>query len=92
MLNLHKGGLERLTGIESLNRLITLSVGYHAVTDLTPLSGLPRLNYLQLEGLAVTDFSPLSDLPALGYVVVPQEQGAAVEADCPGHAFELRTI
>ena len=92
VLNLHKGGLERLTGIESLNRLITLSVGYHAVTDLTPLSGLPRLNYLQLEGLAVTDFSPLSDLPALGYVVVPQEQGAAVEADCPGHAFELRTI
>ncbi len=92
VLNLHKGGLERLTGIESLNRLITLSVGYHAITDLTPLSGLPRLNYLQLEGLAVTDFSPLSDLPALGYVVVPQEQGAAVEADCPGHAFELRTI
>lgn len=92
VLNLHKGGLERLTGIESLTRLITLSVGHHAVTDLTPLSGLPRLNYLQLEGLAIADFSPLSGLPSLGYVVVPQDQGAAVEADCPGHIFELRTM
>lgn len=92
VLNLHKGGLESLTGIESLTRLITLSVGYHGVTDLTPLTELQQLNYLQLEGLAVTDFSPLADLPALGYVVVPQDQGAAVEAGCPGHAFELRTF
>lgn len=43
------------------------------------------------EDLAVTDFSPLSQLPALGVVVVPQEQGTAVETDCPGHTFELRT-
>ena len=28
---------------------------------------------------------------ALEYVVVPQAQGAAVEAACPGHSFELRT-
>lgn len=39
----------------------------------------------------MTDFSPFSQLPTLGVVVVPQEQGTAVEADCPGHTFELRT-
>ena len=91
VLNIHKGSLERLDGIESLNRLITLSVGYNGVTDLSPLAGLGQLNYIQLEGLAITDFSPLSQLPALGYLVVPQDQAAAVEASCPGHAFELRT-
>ena len=78
--------------MESLTRLITLSVGYNGVTDLSPLAGLERLNYLQLEGLAIADFSPLAGLPALGFVVVPQDQGAAVEMVCPGHAFEIRTI
>ena len=47
--------------------------------------------YIQLEDLAIEDFSPLSQLPALGYLVVPQAQAEAVEADCPGHTFELRT-
>ena len=91
VLNLHKGGLERLDGAETLTGLYTLSLGFSAVADLSPLEGLPRLNYVQLEELAVTDFSPLNQLPALGVVVVPQAQGAAVEAACPGHAFELRT-
>lgn len=91
VLNIHKGSLTSLNGIQPLVQLNTLAVGYNAVTDLSPLAALPRLNYLQLEELAVTDFSPLSTLPALGYVVVPQDQGPLVEADCPGHAFELRT-
>ena len=91
VLNIHKGGMESLEGIQSLTRLYTLSVGFNAVTDLEPLAGLPQLNYVQLEELAITDFSPLAQLPALEYVVVPQAQGAAVEAACPGHAFELRT-
>ena len=90
-LNIHKGGLESLEGVEALPRLISLSVGFNGVTDLTPLVGLDRLNYLQMEDLAITDFSPLLELPALGYVVVPQAQAAAVEADCPGYTFELRT-
>ena len=81
----------RLDGAETLTGLYTLSLGFSAVADLSPLEGLPRLNYVQLEELAVTDFSPLNQLPALGVVVVPQAQGAAVEAACPGHAFELRT-
>ena len=92
VLSIHKGTVERLDGVESLTRLITLSVGYNGVTDLSPLAGLERLNYLQLEGLNITDFSPLAGLPALGFVVVPQDQGAAVEMVCPGHAFEIRTI
>ena len=71
--------MESLTGIQTLTRLITLSVGHNGITDLSPLSGLERLNYLQLDGLEVTDFSPLADLPALGYVVVPQKQTALVE-------------
>ena len=83
--------MESLEGIQSLTRLYTLSVGFNAMTDLEPLAGLPQLNYVQLEELAITDFSPLAQLPALEYVVVPQAQGAAVEAACPGHAFELRT-
>ena len=91
VLNIHKGGMESLEGIQSLTRLYTLSVGFNAVTDLEPLAGLPQLNYVQLEELAITDFSPLAQLPALEYVVVPQAQGAAVEAACSGHAFELRT-
>lgn len=91
VLGIHKGSLESLEGVQSLTRLYTLSIGFNAVTDLSPLEGLPQLNYVQLEGLAITDFSPLNQLPALGVVVVPQEQGAAVDADCPGHAFELRT-
>ena len=91
VLNIHKGGMESLEGIQSLTRLYTLSVGFNAVTDLEPLAGLPQLNYVQLEELAITDFSPLAQLPALEYVVVPQAQGAAVEAACPGHALELRT-
>ena len=92
VLNLHKGSLESLEGLQSLQRLYTLSVGYHAVTDLAPLSGLSQLNYVQLEGLAVTDFSVLTTLPALKTVVVPADQGAAVEAACPGRAFALRTF
>ena len=91
MLSIHKGSVERLDGVEHLTRLITLSVGFNAVTELAPLAGLERLNYLQLEGLDIADFSPLAELPALGYVVVPQAQGPMVEAACPGHAFELRT-
>ena len=91
VLNIHKGSVESLDGVEFLTRLITLSVGFNGVTDLTPLAGLERLNYLQLEELAITDYSPLLELPGLGYVVVPQAQGAAVEADCPGYTFELRT-
>ncbi|MGN1001198.1 MAG: hypothetical protein ACI4PC_00380, partial [Oscillospiraceae bacterium] len=91
VLNIHKGSLESLEGIGALSRLLTLAVSYNAVTDLSPLIGLERLNYIQLEELAVTDFSPLLELPALGYVVVPQAQAEAVEAACPGHAFELRT-
>ena len=91
VLNIHKGGMESLEGIQSLTRLYTLSVGFNAMTDLEPLAGLPQLNYVQLEELAITDFSPLAQLPALEYVVVPQAQGVAVEAACPGHAFELRT-
>ena len=83
--------MESLEGIQSLTRLYTLSVGFNAVTDLEPLAGLPQLNYVQLEELAIADFSPLTQLPALEYVVVPRAQGAAVEAACPGHAFELRT-
>ena len=92
VLNIHKGSVESLAGIESLSRLITLSVGYNGVDDLTPLAGLTQLNYLQLEGLDIADFSVLANLPSLGYVVVPQEQGALVEAACPDHAFELRTF
>lgn len=91
VLNIHKGGMESLEGIQSLTRLYTLSVGFNAVTDLGPLAGLPQLNYVQLEELAIADFSPLMQLPALEHVVVPQAQGAAVEAACPGRAFELRT-
>lgn len=91
VLGIHKGSLESLKGVESLNRLYTLSIGFNAVSDLSPLEGLPQLNYVQLEDLAVTDFSPLNQLPSLGVVVVPQEQAELVEADCPGHAFELRT-
>ena len=91
VLGVHKGSLESLKGVESLTRLYTLSIGFNAVTDLSPLEGLPQLNYVQLEDLAVTDFSPLNQLPALGVVVVPQEQAELVEADCPGHTFELRT-
>ena len=81
-----------MAGIESLTRLITLSVGFNGVSDLTPLAGLDRLNYLQLESLPITDFSPLAGLPALGYVVVPQEQAALVEAACPGYTFQLRLL
>lgn len=92
VLNLHKGGLESLEGVQSLTRLITLAVGYSAVSDLMPLVGLERLNFLLLEGLPITDFSPLAGLPALGYVVVPQAQAELVEAACPGHSFELRTL
>ena len=66
-------------------------MGFNAVTDLSPLEGLEQLNYVQLEDLAIADFSPLARLPALEYVVVPQAQGAAVEAACPGHSFALRT-
>lgn len=91
VLGIHKGSLESLKGVESLTRLYTLSIGFNRVSDLSPLEGLPQLNYVQLEDLAVTDFSPLNRLPALGVVVVPQAQGAEVEADCPGHTFELRT-
>lgn len=91
VLNLHKGSLESLEGLQSLRRLYTLSVGFHPVADLSPLAGLEQVNYVQLEGLAVTDFSVLAALPALETVVVPADQGAAVEAACPGHAFELRT-
>ena len=91
VLNLHKGSLESLEGLQSLHRLYTLSVGFHPVTDLSPLAGLEQVNYVQLEGLAVTDFSALAALPALKTVVVPADQGPAVEAACPGHAFELRT-
>ena len=91
VLNIHKGSMESLEGIQSLTRLYTLSVGFNAVSDLAPLAGLPQLNYVQLEELAIADFSPLIQLPALEYVVVPQAQGAAVEAACPGRAFELRT-
>lgn len=91
VLGIHTGSLESLKGVESLTRLYTLSIGYNQVSDLSPLEGLPQLNYVQLEDLAVTDFSPLNRLPALGVVVVPQAQGAEVEADCPGHTFELRT-
>lgn len=91
VLNIHKGSMESLEGIQSLRRLYTLSVGFNAVTDLGPLAGLPQLNYVQMEELAIADFSPLMQLPALEHVVVPQAQGAAVEAACPGRAFELRT-
>ena len=91
VLNLHKGSLESLEGLQLLRRLYTLSVGFHPVTDLSPLAGLEQVNYVQLEGLAVTDFSVLAALPALKTVVVPADQGPAVEAACPGHAFELRT-
>ena len=92
VLSIHKGSLESLEGVGALTRLITLAVGYNAVTDLSPLVGLERLNYLQLEELAIADFSPLRELPGLGYVVVPQRQAEQVEAACPGHTFELRTI
>ena len=91
VLNIHKGSLENLDGIGVMGRLITLSVGFNGVTDLAPLVGLDRLNYIQLESLAIPDFSPLAELPSLGYVVVNAEQAAQVEADCPGHGFELRT-
>ena len=91
VLNLHKGSLESLAGLEALTRLYTLSVGFNGVTDLTPMAGLEQLNYVQLEGLAVEDFSVLATLPALATVVVPRDQGAAVEAACPGCEFELRT-
>lgn len=91
VLNLHKGSLESLEGLQSLRRLYTLSVGFHPVADLSPLAGLEQVNYVQLEGLAVTDFSALAALPALETVVVPADQGPAVEAACPDHAFELRT-
>ena len=91
VLNLHKGSLERLEGLQALKRLRTLSVGFHPVTDLSPLSGLEQVNYIQLEGLAVTDFSVLAGLPALGTVVVPADQGPLVEASCPNYAFALRT-
>ena len=66
-------------------------MGFNGVTDLTPMAGLEQLNYVQLEGLAVEDFSVLATLPALATVVVPRDQGAAVEAACPGCEFELRT-
>ncbi len=91
VLNVHKGSLERLDGVESLTRLITLAVGFSNVSDLSPLIGLQRLNYIQLETLPITDFSPLAQLPALGYVVVNEEQAPMVEADCPGYTFQLRT-
>lgn len=91
VMNLHKGSLESLEGLQAFQRLYTLSVGFHPVTDLLPLAGLEQVNYVQLEGLAVTDFSPLAAMPALRTVVVPADQGPAVEAACPGYTFELRT-
>lgn len=89
VLNIHKGSLERLDGVESLTRLITLAVGYNNVSDLSPLIGLQRLNYILLESLPISDFAPLSQLPALGYVLVNEEQIPLVEAACPGHTFQL---
>lgn len=91
VMNLHKGSLESLEGLQAFQRLYTLSVGFHPVTNLSPLAGLEQVNYVQLEGLAVTDFSPLAAMPALRTVVVPADQGPAVEAACPGYTFELRT-
>ena len=91
VLRIHKGSLESLEGVEALTRLYTLSVGFNRVSDLSPLEGLPQLSYVQLEDLEIMDFSPLMQLPALGIVVVPQAQAELVEADCPGHAFEVRT-
>lgn len=89
VLNIHKGSIDSLEGVEALTRLITLAVGFNAVSDLSPLIGLEWLNYLQFESLPISDFSPLAELPALDYVHVDQEQLAAVEAACPAHTFQL---
>lgn len=81
--------LDSLDGIGGMENLRTLALGNSAVTDLTPLLETPRLDWLHLNNVPVTDFTPLAGLHMLKHVQVNQDQGAAVEAACPGYTFEL---
>jgi len=57
--------IKDLSGIEYFINLETLSLQFHAVTDITPLAGLTNLHSLGLGGNPVADITPLSGLTEL---------------------------
>ena len=74
--------------------LTTLALCEDRIMDFSPLAALTELETLYLGGNPGTDYSVLSGLTRLETLRVEGSGTAglaAVEADCPGYTFELRT-
>ena len=64
-LDLNYSEINGIYGIENLNKLKTLKLAGHYITNLTPLEGCIELEELNILGCAVKDFSPLRKLKKL---------------------------
>jgi hypothetical protein len=67
-------GVNSLEGIQALENLTWLEMGYNNVSDLTPLAPLDRLITLYASGNQLTDISALSHLRALQTLEIGSNQ------------------
>lgn len=82
--------LPSIEGVQKQASLRWISLCNQEGVDLAPAAALPALKELNIHNVSTTGFGPLLEAPALEKVVVDAEAvRAAMEADCPGHRFEI---
>lgn len=73
-LELPRGGVSRLEGLEYAVNLKTLDIPGGQVADLEPLGNLRQLAALELPGHALSDISPLSEIESLAVLDLSDNQ------------------
>jgi len=79
-----------LEGIQKQDSLLFLSMCNMKCDDLSPASELPALQVLELNNVSAPSYAPLLESGSLIKVrVAPEENMAAVEAECPNRRFDI---
>ena len=89
-LNLHRRGVQRLTGLEHATKLSSLLFEYNSVSDLSPLAGLASLETLWAGENSISNLSPLSSLTKLTFLSLTRNSVSNLSALSGLHS--LRTL
>ena len=82
--------LPSIEGVQKQEGLYWLNLCNLEDLDLAPAASLRQLKEMSFYNVQVRSYAPLSETAALERIIVDTEEvRTAVEADCPGHGFDL---
>ena len=79
--------LSSLKGIESLSRLVNLTIHSDISLDLSPLAALKTLHTLDVSGIKTADWSVLNALPELEQLICSESQKPLIQKILPENKF-----